>query len=166
MTVAVSQPTLVIGYGNPLRGDDAAGRYLVAQLATCYGARVSCLSLHQLTPDLAADIAAVERVIFVDASSDVTLRQATLEPLLPSAAAGGSSHHLHPATLLALTQSLYGLCPTAFLLGLPAQSFDLSESLSVFAAQGVAEGFELLRDLLVQELEDEYVQAHPGTDWS
>ncbi len=142
-------PTLVIGYGNPLRGDDAAGRQLAAALAERFVAQIKSLSVHQLSPDMAADLAEVKRVIFADASCEPGLQSARLEPLMP-AAIGGSSHHLHPATLLALTRRLYDSCPEAYLLSLPAQTFDLSESLSELAAQGVKQGL-LLVEVLLEE---------------
>ena len=61
--------TLVIGYGSPIRGDDAIGPLAADALAAAPlppGWRV--LSRHVLTAELAEDLAAVDRVIFLDAS--------------------------------------------------------------------------------------------------
>lgn len=57
--------SLVIGIGNPLRGDDGIGWRLAAQLPVGSGLVVRCCQ--QLTPELAADLALVERVLFLDA---------------------------------------------------------------------------------------------------
>ena len=57
--------SLVIGIGNPLRGDDGIGWRLAARLPAQPGLAVRCRQ--QLTPELAADLAAVQRVLFLDA---------------------------------------------------------------------------------------------------
>ena len=63
---------LVVGYGNPLRGDDGVGWRVAERLAADQrldGAAV--LQRHQLTPELALDISAVSLVVFIDASRDL-----------------------------------------------------------------------------------------------
>src|SRR5690242_2835552 len=58
---------VVIGYGNDIRGDDAAGP-LAARAVAAWGAPgVRALAAHQLTPELAEALAAAELAIFVDA---------------------------------------------------------------------------------------------------
>jgi Ni,Fe-hydrogenase maturation factor len=62
---------LVVGYGNSLRGDDGAGWHAAARLAAdprLTGARV--LARHQLTPELAAEVATASLVVLVDATTD------------------------------------------------------------------------------------------------
>lgn len=56
---------LVIGYGNDLRGDDAAGLRAASLLAEQYRDHHH----HRRTPapELAADIAMADRVVFLDA---------------------------------------------------------------------------------------------------
>ncbi|CAK6698908.1 hypothetical protein [Synechococcus sp. CBW1107] len=68
-----AEPTvLVIGIGNPLRQDDGVGRWLVEDLEQDSRAQEFLVQLelrpcHQLLPELAADLARSERVLFVDA---------------------------------------------------------------------------------------------------
>ncbi len=57
--------SLVIGLGNPLRSDDGIGWRLAAQLPARAGLVVRCRQ--QLTPELAEDLAAAERVLLLDA---------------------------------------------------------------------------------------------------
>jgi len=62
---------LVVGYGNTLRGDDGVGPRVAELLAAdprLAGAVV--LARHQLTPELAADIAEAALVVFIDASEN------------------------------------------------------------------------------------------------
>jgi hydrogenase maturation protease len=118
--------TLVIGIGNTLRGDDGVGWHLAAELAE--GVPVRCL--HQLTPELAEDLAPLERVLFIDA----WLAPAGATPCLQPVTAGGSeareSHRLEPAQLLALAEVLFGAAPRATELLVPAFAFPHGEALS------------------------------------
>ena len=57
--------SLVIGIGNPLRGDDGIGWRLAARLPARPGLAVRCRQ--QLTPELAADLAVVDRLLLLDA---------------------------------------------------------------------------------------------------
>ena len=59
--------TLVIGYGNMLRCDDGAGPQAADRIAATYP-HIDCLSLTELTPELAETVSHYDRVLFVDAS--------------------------------------------------------------------------------------------------
>ena len=57
---------LIIGYGNTLRGDDGVG-YKIAEIIEQWNINnITSLAVHQLTPDLAENIAQADTVIFVD----------------------------------------------------------------------------------------------------
>jgi hydrogenase maturation protease len=60
--------TLIIGYGNPLRGDDGLGWQVAGELAKCVDALISAVAVQQLTPELAEPVSDADLVIFVDAS--------------------------------------------------------------------------------------------------
>jgi hypothetical protein len=62
-----SGKVLVIGFGNDLCGEDAAGRMVAKQIARWNHPRVEAVSVHQLGPEFAKDIAEASMVIFVDA---------------------------------------------------------------------------------------------------
>ncbi len=59
---------LVIGYGSDLRGDDAAGLLADRRLARL---GFHAIAVHQLTPELAEQVAAARQVIFLDADARV-----------------------------------------------------------------------------------------------
>jgi hydrogenase maturation protease len=120
---------LVIGIGNPLRGDDGVGALLSEEA----GGRC----LHQLTPELAAELAPLQRVLFIDAWLAPKQEGPTpcprLDPLPAAAAAPGdasTSHRLDPAELLAITAALYSRAPSGFWLRVPAFSFAHGSELS------------------------------------
>lgn len=133
---------LIIGYGNPLRGDDGIGIHVAALLAGEQGEAaalhdpgVEVLACHQLTPELAPQVAAADRLILVDARAGGepgALIEQILAPLDLSGAAGSFTltHHLDPAGLLAAAQILYGKAPPAVLLTVCGESFDYGEALS------------------------------------
>jgi len=144
--------TLVIGYGNTLRGDDGVG-YRMAEAVESWGlANVEAYPCHQLTPDLAALLAEQERVFFIDAS----LPQNPPSPLvltrlqiLPTPSAAFTGHHSHPLDLLALAQHLYGHAPLAYTLLLPTWAMGYGEALSPIAERGMGQALRWLQERLL-----------------
>jgi len=142
--------TLVIGYGNTLRGDDGVGYRVAEAVERWQLPGVEAWPCHQLTPELAAAIAEVDRVIFVDA----TPPQNPPSPIICQSiqARSGdrwrSGHQSHPTALLALTQQLYHRQPIAYALWLPTQAMAYGEALSPIAQIGLAQGLRYLRTWL------------------
>jgi len=143
--------TLVIGYGNTLRGDDGVGYLAAAQVAAWDLAQVDAIARHQLTPGLAADLADCDRVLFIDATLPGTQADVQLRPLQPTAAARLDAHRSDPAELLQLTVQLYGQLPEAYHLLLPTAQMEFSETLSAIAQAGLAEGLRQVRWFLADE---------------
>ena len=112
---------LVIGIGNPLRGDDGVG----ALLAETAGGR----SVQQLTPELAEELARQQAVLFIDAWLAPAKAAPQLLAIGPAAGAA-TSHRLEPAQLLAVSQALFGRMPRAHLLQVPAHAFPHGMELS------------------------------------
>jgi hydrogenase maturation protease len=123
---AAAATTLVIGYGSPIRGDDAIGPLAAERLAAGplpEGVRVC--SRHLLTAELACDLAGVDRVVFLDATVDgepgeVRVRELAADPGLTSTMA----HDHDPRELLAWCAALYGRTPQAFLVTAAGATFD------------------------------------------
>jgi hydrogenase maturation protease len=123
---------LVIGYGNTLRGDDGVG-YQVAETVATWGLQgVTALSCHQLLPELAAELARAQQVLFVDAEIAPATAQpnAAITSLPLDNTVTFTTHTATPASLLALAQWLYGATPVAYQLTIPAIAFDLGETFS------------------------------------
>ena len=145
--------TLVIGYGNTLRGDDGVGYRIAEAVMEWDLPTVRVLACHQLTPELAEAIAQVERVVFVDAAiADLGASpQVTLEPLTLEGGETFTTHSATPSALLALTQWLYQVTPDAFQLTVPALDFDLGETFSPTTSLGQTLALEKLQFLLAGE---------------
>jgi hydrogenase maturation protease len=133
---------LVIGYGNTLFGDDGLGQLIAQHVADWAVPGVLALARHELTPELAADIAAADEVIFVDAALHTD--GVVFVPLGPAPREReGIEHALTPAALLALAQAAYAHAPRhAWQLLVPARDFTLGGSLSEVARDGLARALQ------------------------
>jgi hydrogenase maturation protease len=66
---------LIVGIGNPWCTDDGFGPAVIEQLdaqADVHDSRCCHRAVHQLMPELAAELTDVDLVVFVDASTDGT----------------------------------------------------------------------------------------------
>ena len=124
--------TLIIGYGNPLRGDDGFGWHAAMRLRELiHDEGIEILAVHQLTPELMDPISRARRVIFIDAAIGEEPGKLTVAPL---ETAGGPvpafTHFATPAALLEGARSLYGAKPEAWLITVVGLDFELGEELS------------------------------------
>ncbi|MEN9935398.1 MAG: hypothetical protein RLZZ387_1977 [Chloroflexota bacterium] len=127
--VALSQrhAALVVGYGSDLRRDDGAGRWVAEAIGSIgmYGVRT--LAVHQLTPELAAQLAEVHTAIFVDAQRGGS---GVLVHPLHDVGPLRMNHTSSPEWLLELSESVYGHRPQAWIVSVPAHELALGEGLS------------------------------------
>ena len=130
---------LIIGYGNDLRSDDGAG----IRTATMIAARdlpVRVIACHQLTPELADDIALAAQVVFIDAyAADESGAQWRIERIGDGDVSSAQGHRGDPAALLDLARRLHGRVPEAWVVGIPAYCFDAGEAISRATAQQIDE---------------------------
>jgi hydrogenase maturation protease len=149
--------TVVIGYGNDLRGDDAVGPLAARAIAKWDAPGVWALAVHQLTPELAEALAAADLAIFVDACLPAPTSSGTeeceagaiaVEPLAAATRDTPSGHASDPRALLALAEALYGRHPAAWSIGVPAHNFELGAALSPQAERGLAAALQQVRDLI------------------
>jgi hydrogenase maturation protease len=152
--------TVVIGIGNPLRGDDGVGWRLVEELEAA-GPLAGCTlrRVQQLTPELAPEVAVAERVLFVDAwlapaavPTEVAVPALRLLGVPGIGEAGddatGCSHHLTAGALVAMAAGLYGRRPEAAELLVPAHAFGHGEELSPATSASLPRARQLLAEWL------------------
>ena len=144
---------LILGYGNPLRGDDGVGWHAAQRLLERSAElNADVMSCHQLTPELAEAVSRAERVIFIDArvgpapGAVEVSEVAAGAPELPT-----FSHHLDPSTLVALAQRLYGRAPEAWILTVAGESFADTDQLSASVQSSLAELTRQVESLALQE---------------
>lgn len=123
---------LVIGYGNPLRGDDGVGPVVLEHLRRVAPSdRVEYLTCHQLTIELVEPVSRARLVLLIDAAAGdppgvtacqiVTPEQGSAPTLL---------HYMTPGLLLAGGAALYGAVPPTLLWTITGASFGYDEGLS------------------------------------
>lgn len=132
---------LIIGFGSPLRGDDAFGWHAANRLRNlARDNSVQVLATHQLTPELAEPISEASLVIFIDASNEGELETWRCEEITTDAPLTSSlAHHFTPRTLLGYARTIYGVSPRALLVAFASQSFDCCETLTPRAEAALAE---------------------------
>lgn len=127
---------LILGYGNTLRGDDGLGLLAAERLMGMdLPAGVRVMAAHQLTLELAEELANAGVVIFLDAragSPPGQIEQVTLEPARGEP--GPLEHHVEPGVLLAAAEAIYGAAPRAFLLTVRSDAFEPGAPLSAAGA--------------------------------
>jgi hydrogenase maturation protease len=137
---------LVLGYGNTLFSDDGIGPYIAEQVVAWNQPGVRALAVPLLTPELAAPLAAVELAVFVDAALEAT-GHPRLVPLTAKPSSAALGHASTPAELLSLAQSVFGRCPPAWMLTVPAADFSLGQTFSSAAKCGADRALCQLRHL-------------------
>jgi hydrogenase maturation protease len=138
---------LVIGYGNELCGDDGLGRAAADAVAAWGEPGVRAIACVQLTPELAAEIATVGGVIFVDAALAATATDVALRPVAPAATPATFGHLGQPGWLLSLTRAAFGSAPPAWCVSVPAVELTLGEGLSATARAGLEQALVLIREV-------------------
>jgi len=147
--VPIADPELlVIGIGNPLRGDDGVGLHLVRRLDRHFDHGLN----HRLmmAPDMAcaAEVSRYRRLLVIDALAAENNAPCRLIHLVPdrhqAPAAGWMSHVFDWQGILTLALALYDRAPRADLMGVAASDFDFSEQLSIACRRNADLAFRTL----------------------
>ncbi len=140
--------TLLLGYGNPGRGDDALGPAL-AEAASAWGIQgLTARQAFQLNVEDAMDLGSYDAAVFVDAS---VRGPAPFEwrALGEGGTPSFSSHEASPEGVLALGRRLFGVRTRAYVLAIRGYDFDeFGAPLSAAAAANLAAAQDFLRPLL------------------
>jgi hydrogenase maturation protease len=133
---------LIIGYGNPLRGDDGFGWQAATRLLDRIAdPEIEVMAVQQLTPELMEPISRAGRVVFIDAAASgepgiLEERSLAADPDFDS---HRFTHHSTPGGLLAGAQALFGRAPEAILYSVPGEDFGFGEHLTLAVERAVTE---------------------------
>ncbi|MDX2242936.1 MAG: hydrogenase maturation protease [Leptolyngbyaceae cyanobacterium bins.302] len=139
---------LVIGYGNLLRNDDGLGQEIAKQVAAWGVPDVEAIAVHQLTPELVESLTNVDVAIFIDAYPATVDQEIQVRSLEVAKSGMTSGHWCEPQVLLAMTQALYGAHPQAWWVMVPGVDFELGDSLSPIAQQGIERALQHIEHLI------------------
>jgi hydrogenase maturation protease len=148
---------LILACGNTLREDDGVGPFLALWAEERFSTepRVRILARQQWTPDLAADIAEAETVLFGDCSVDGEPGAVTIAPVEACSPEkpGLATHHVGAAELLLLSKELYGAVPrSSLLLTVGAGSLELREGFSELVREALPVACEQLEKAVLEML--------------
>lgn len=148
-------PTLIIGYGNPSRGDDALGPGLLEEIARLlpqhpeWGA-IELLTDFQLQIEFVLDLADRQRIVFVDAAASGA-EPFAFAPLTASSGSTAATHALTPDALLTVFCNHYDCAPPpSFLLAIRGHDFELGAPLSDAARHNLQAACDMLCHWLAQ----------------
>ena len=138
----MTAPTLIFGWGNPSRGDDALGPLFVEHFTSLAALHpewgpVECLTDFQLQVEHALDLQGRRRVLFVDASLDAPA-PCTLARIEAARDASFTTHAMSPQAVLKVYADIEdGEAPTCWLLAIRGDRFELGEDLSAVAEENL-----------------------------
>lgn len=131
------KPVLVLACGNTLRGDDGVAWRVGSALQDEFQnepaeSAVEVILTQQLLPEHAEPLSRSNTAIFLDCSAIAKPGVVSTHSLIPAQSLPRIfTHHLDPASLLKLTQDLYGRIPAhALSITIGGESFELHEQLS------------------------------------
>jgi hydrogenase maturation protease len=146
-TGATPRRVLVIGIGNPGRGDDGLGAAAVERLEALGLPGVTCDANYQLNIEDALACSRHDVVVFVDAARDLrvpfTWTGVRAESALPA-----MSHAMGPGAVLGICAELYGRKPEAHLLAVRGRRWDVGEGLTPGAKKDLDEAVLFLERFL------------------
>ncbi len=145
--------TLIYGYGNPGRQDDGLGNAFVEEMALWVRREkvqdVGLESDYQLNIEDALTIAAVEVVIFVDASIEEDISNFRLTRVMASEATiEFTMHAVSPSFILDLCHKLYQKEPDTFLLHIRGYEWEFKEGITPKARQNLQKALVFLKSHL------------------
>ncbi len=139
--------TLIFGYGNPSRGDDALGPLLLERLQADGLTDIEFLTDFQLQVEHSLDLEGRDLVLFIDAHVSCSSPFA-FTTLLPEGDRSYTTHAMSPAAVLQVYQQI-NRCPPppSFLLSLRGERFELGEGLSPAAQANLEAALQFAREL-------------------
>ena len=142
---------LLFGYGNPGRGDDALGPELISHIAQLHLDGVQCQNDMQLQVEHVTDLAACDRVLFVDADMSCAEPFEFFE-INPEKDGSYTSHAMNPNALLHAYRQVYGKdAPPAFLLRIRGYDFELGDPLTSQASDNLEAAMKQVVELIEQQ---------------
>ena len=140
---------LVLGIGNPGRGDDGLGPAAVERLEALDLAGVTYDANYQLNVEDALACSENDVVVFVDAAERLR-RPFVMKKLKGKGAVPAMSHAMGPEAVVALCAGLYGRTPETWLLAIRGRRFETGEGLSPKAAADLGTAVAFLAEFLAE----------------
>jgi Ni,Fe-hydrogenase maturation factor len=134
---------LFIAVGNPERRDDGVAHWVLERLGS--GGNHDTRYVLQLTPEVAADIARYEAVVFIDADAASAL------PCMEEARECSPlalTHASSPGEVVALARALFGFEGHAWVFRIPVRDLSFGTGISPKAMASAAQAMAALESLI------------------
>lgn len=159
MSKVKTKNLLIIGIGNSGRSDDGLGWELLDFIQESFPEQ-ECLYRYQLQVEDASIISSWDRVIFIDATQEVTENGFYFRRCHPNKGFGLTSHALDPSTVLWLENKLYHKHPDAFVLGIQGYQWELCSNPSENGLINLNRAKEFIRAKLNRLQYEEHDRSH------
>lgn len=152
--------TLFLGYGNPDRGDDGVAWHILNTLFTQLGNpnldlfdmdvnpltdKVDVWFNFQLLPEISDLIVKYDRAVFIDAHTGEIMQDLNFEEVKPAYQNAPFTHHMTPASLLAIAESIHGCYPRSWLVSVRGNAFQFERVLTAQTEALCAQAVSLLK---------------------
>lgn len=146
---------LIIGYGNPGRGDDGLGVAFAQEIEELNFPNVAVDSDYQLSVEHAYDIAQSKLTILVDADTSCD-EPFEIKEVVPAQRCSFSTHSVMPGALAALTKEFSGSEKSIYIIGIRGYEFNsFKEELSGKARENLKRAVEVVEKMLKNSNFDE-----------
>lgn len=157
---------IIIGIGNPDRQDDGAAWHVLLKVAEelkvpipdsfstgfiPQNQPVDLMSLLQLTPEIAEEIAWYDRIFFVDAHTADQAEDLAIQKVEPCFQHSPLTHHFTPQSCMDLVHTLYQREPESWLVSIKGHLFEFENTLSSSTSHGVDLAVEWILEQIKQE---------------
>ena len=155
--------TLIIGYGNPDRGDDGVAYYLINALRQHLGenalgedatgqeelgGEIDSVFFLQLVPELMDTAADYDQIIFVDAHVGEDVDDLNCAPVVPAYTSSPFTHHMTPSTFLVMLKLLHDKTPAGYIVSVRGHDFDFRRGLSADTERLVGPALQRILQLI------------------
>jgi hydrogenase maturation protease len=157
---------LVVGLGNPYRGDDGIGIRAAEEFeAMNQDPTVEVMAAQELLPELAEIISHIDLLVFLDARAGGvpgSIEVSEVKP--PELGSGVFLHTLTMETLLSTARALFGHAPKAVLISLAGESFEFASHLSPEIEAALPFFLKRIKGVIdPQEESDPIEHSHPDS---
>lgn len=156
--------SLILGFGNPDRGDDGVAWYILSEIAGHFNTslreeQIECCLVQlnneidiwfnlQLIPEISEQLAYYNRAVFVDAHTVDIKEDIRIIDIKPEFQNSPFTHHLTPSSCLSLTKLLFGKYPESKLVSVRGFSFEFTDKLSTKTQSLANQAIEIILKLI------------------
>ncbi len=154
---------LIVGYGNPDRGDDGVAWHILKELLKEHNPDLDAEELLsgditsldgnadtwfnlQLLPEISELLSNYEKAVFLDAHTAEIEADVNLEIIKPVYLNSPFTHHVTPSTCLSLAESISGYAPESWLLSIRGYEFQFKRELTTRTRELVSKAKKVLRE--------------------